>query len=236
MPGLDGPDPPPIRTRLVLAAAVAAVGLAVAAAWIGLGRTDAAAPVRLEAVSEPGPASYTAPVGVDRADLVPPADPGGVRPGDSPSLYAHVNGSCDPAALAAALLTNGRAAAWARALDRHDGDAAAVLETLTSLVLRVDVLVDEHGWAGSGDSTHPAVLQAGSAVLVDDRGLPRVRCTSGNPLEPHTGALGENLAGTPWRWFAPSAVANVGPAALPLATFTAIDLDSGAAVRIPARH
>ena len=103
-------------------------------------------------------------------------------------------------------------------------------------MLRADVLVDEHEWTGSADSTYPAVLQAGSAVLVDDRGIPRVRCTSGNPLDPPDDALGDDLAGKPWRWFTPSAVATVNPADRPLPAFPAIDLESGAAVQIPARH
>ena len=111
-----------------------------------------------------------------------------------------------------------------------------MLAALTPLVLRADVLSDEHEWTGSADSTYPAVLQAGSAVLVDDRGVPRVRCTSGNPLDPPDDPLGDDLAGKPWRWFTPSAVATVNPADRPLPAFPAIDMESGAAVQIPIRH
>ena len=111
-----------------------------------------------------------------------------------------------------------------------------MLAKLTPLVLRADVLIDEHEWRNGADSTYPAVLQAGTAVLVDDRGVPRVRCTSGNPLDPPDDSLGEDLAGTPWRWFTPSAVATVNPADQPLAAFPAIDLESGAAAQIPPRH
>ncbi len=227
---------PPLRTRFVLVASVAAVALAAAAIWIGLTTTDASASVRLEAVSQASPRAYTAPVGKDRTDVMPPANPGGDRRGDSPGLYGYVDGACDPTALAAALQAAGRAEAWARADGRADGDAAALIASLTPLVLRADVLVDEHEWTGSADSTYPAVLQAGTAVLVDDRGLPRVRCTTGNPLDPPDDALGDDIAGTPWRWFAPSAVATVNPADRPLAAFPAIDLNSGAAAQIPARH
>lgn len=227
---------PRLGTRFVLIASAAAVALAAAAIWIGLNTTDASASVRLEAISQPSPAPYTAPIGKDRDDVLPPADPGGDRRGDSPGLYGFAQGACDPAALVAALQANGRAGDWARAVGRPDGDAAAAIATLTPLVLRADVLVDEHEWKGSADATYPAVLQAGSAVLVDARGLPKVRCTSGNPLEPPDDALGDDLAGTPWRWFAPSAVATVNPTDRPLPAFPAIDLESGAAVQIPARH
>lgn len=231
--------PSPSRARLVLVAAAAALALAAAAVWIGLGTREpgtGSSTVRLEAVDEPGPAPYTASVGTDRDGVVPPADPGGERRGDSPGLYGRADGACDPDALAVALRAAGRDTVWARAQGRADGDAAAVLAALTPLVLRVDVLVDEHGWVGSADRTHRAVLQAGSAVLVDDRGVPRVRCTGGNPLAPPAAALGDDVTGTPWRWFAASTVATVTPADRPLAGFAVVDLETGAAAEVPARH
>ena len=78
--------------------------------------------------------------------------------------------------------------------------------------------------------------QATFPVLVDDRGLPRVRCTSGNPLDPPDDELGDDIAGTPWLWFTPAAVATVNPTDRPLPAFPAIDLETGAAAQIPARH
>jgi hypothetical protein len=94
----------------------------------------------------------------------------------------------------------------------------------------------EHEWNGSAGTDYPAVLQAGSGVLVDDRGIPRVRCTSGNPLEPPDDTLGDDLAGDAWRWFTPSAVATVTPAERPMNAFAVVDLDSGTMIQIPARH
>ena len=103
-------------------------------------------------------------------------------------------------------------------------------------MLRADVLVDEHEWKGSADATYPAVLQAGSAVLVDDARPAQGALHQRQPARTPDDALGDDLAGTPWRWFAPSAVATVNPADRPLPAFPAIDLESGAAVQIPARH
>ena len=47
-----------------------------------------------------------------------------------------------------------------------------------------------------------SVLQAGTAVLVDTFGVPRVRCSCGNPLAPAIElAAGVTVRGTPWPGF-----------------------------------
>ncbi|GAP52775.1 serine/threonine protein kinase [Streptomyces azureus] len=51
-------------------------------------------------------------------------------------------------------------------------------------MLRADTGVTNHGFRAGRAAVLQAVLQAGTAVLVDDRGVPRVRCACGNPLRP----------------------------------------------------
>ncbi|WP_063799118.1 DUF6777 domain-containing protein, partial [Streptomyces ossamyceticus] len=58
------------------------------------------------------------------------------------------------------------------------------LRSLTPVQLRMDTRVTNHGYRDGAATAYQAVLQAGTAVLVDDRGVPRVRCACGNPLRP----------------------------------------------------
>lgn len=58
----------------------------------------------------------------------------------------------------------------------------AYLRSLTPVQLRMDTRVTNHGYRNGAPTSYQAVLQAGTAVLVDSRGVPRVRCACGNPL------------------------------------------------------
>jgi hypothetical protein len=44
------------------------------------------------------------------------------------------------------------------------------------VLLRSDTVVTNHGFANGCSTTIPAVLQAGTAVLVDDKGVPVTKC------------------------------------------------------------
>ena len=60
----------------------------------------------------------------------------------------------------------------------------AYVDSLTPVVLTDDTLVTNHGYRDGHATTLPAVLQAGTAVMVDTLGVPRVKCNCGNPLTP----------------------------------------------------
>jgi hypothetical protein len=53
---------------------------------------------------------------------------------------------------------------------------------LTPVLLRADTRVTNHGYRDGVATPRQSVLQAGTAVLVDGFGVPRVRCSCGNPL------------------------------------------------------
>jgi hypothetical protein len=74
--------------------------------------------------------------------------------------------------------------AFASVLGIRSSDVAAHLRALTPVQLRMDTRVTNHGYRDGAATSYQAVLQAGTAVLVDDRGVPRVRCACGNPLKP----------------------------------------------------
>jgi len=79
-----------------------------------------------------------------------------------------------------------KADAWAAVHGIQRNQIRAYVTGLTSLVLRRDTLVKNHGYQKSGSkgkaSVFYALLQAGVAILVDRFGLPAVRCACGNPL------------------------------------------------------
>jgi len=143
----------------------------------------------------------------------------GIR-GAEPGLYtaARDEPTCDVDRLAELLVAEGGdepdpvAVAWfgaiARNIDATEHDA--YLEQLTAVRLRLDTRVVAHGFVDGAAEPYPAVLQAGTAVLVDQMGVPRVRCTGGTPLgEADPASDVEARAGDPdeaWAGFDPAAV------------------------------
>lgn len=89
-----------------------------------------------------------------------------------------------------------KARAWAEALDIEPADIEDYVATLTAVRLRWDTRVTNHGYAEGAATERQALLQAGTAVLVDERGVPRVKCNGGNPLDAaaRIGGLSEDRA------------------------------------------
>jgi hypothetical protein len=150
--------------------------------------------------------------------------------GDRPGLYGGSGAEvCDPAGMAAYLAEHPeRGAAFAEvegipadAIDEH-------LAALTPVVLRFDTAVTNHGYADGRAVPFQSVLQAGTAVLVDDTGVPQVRCICGNPLEPPAARPAPEYQGDPWPGSAPDEVVVVARSAAPVAEFVLVDDATGA--------
>ncbi|MFJ6834061.1 DUF6777 domain-containing protein [Streptomyces sp. NPDC091209] len=77
-----------------------------------------------------------------------------------------------------------RAREWARVLNIRPDEIPGYIDRLTPVVLRHDTLVTNHAYEHGKAVPFDALLQAGIAVLVDDQGLPAVKCSCGNPLRP----------------------------------------------------
>lgn len=115
----------------------------------------------------------TATLGSQRAD------------GDTPGLHGGRRDvrTCDVEDLLDALADDDdRAEAWADALGIDDDEIEELVGALTPVRLRFDTRVTDHELHGDEAHPFPAVLEAGTAVLVDDTGVPRVRCNGGTPL------------------------------------------------------
>jgi hypothetical protein len=131
--------------------------------------------------------------------------PGGRVSGAAPGLYGGTQllSVCDKRLLVDFLLANAdKARAWAGVQGIPVGDIEAYVAGLTDVILQADTRVTNHGFSGGAATTIDTVLQAGTAVLVDPYGVPRVRCYCGNPLTPPRGIRGTpTYIGNPWPGF-----------------------------------
>ncbi len=115
------------------------------------------------------------------------------------------------------------------------GDIGTYLRELTPVVLRLDTRVTNHGYANSRTTALQTVLQAGTALLVDAHGVPRVRSLSGSPLTAPFALEGSpKLVGTAWPRFRSGALAEVEPATATITTFILVDIVSGQPFNRPA--
>lgn len=106
--------------------------------------------------------------------------------GDLPGLYG---GTLDTTTCDAELMINylgenpNKARAWAGVHRINPDQIRGYVTELTPVLLRTDTRLTDHGYIEVGQSIpRQAVLQAGTAVMVDKYGSPRVRCISGSPL------------------------------------------------------
>ena len=91
----------------------------------------------------------------------------------------------------------GQAQAWRTVTGASDIRSYA--STLSPVVLTHDTRVTNHGYENGLPVGFQSVLQTGTAVMVDDTGVPRVRCECGNPLsEPQSNVL-QQFSGTAWQ-------------------------------------
>jgi hypothetical protein len=132
----------------------------------------------------------------------------------TPGLYggtgdAHV---CDPQQVVKFLQQNPqKGAAWASVLGIAPSGIATYVASLTPVVLTSDTLVTNHGYRDGRATTLQSVLQAGTAVMVDATGAPRVKCNCGNPLTAPEPIAPTHTRGTAWLGYAPTQVTVVQP-------------------------
>ncbi|MER5935203.1 DUF6777 domain-containing protein [Streptomyces sp. NPDC002054] len=142
--------------------------------------------------------------------------------GSTPGLYGGQQrlGSCDVEQQIRSLTaekSKGKALAFAQATGIEPNGIPDYLRGLTPVVLRADVRVTNHGFRDGRANGFQSVLQAGTAVLVDRYGMPRVRCACGNPLQPPLAARGEPVTqGKPWTGYHPNQVIVIEPTSQPI--------------------
>ncbi|MFF1924177.1 DUF6777 domain-containing protein [Streptomyces sp. NPDC058221] len=134
--------------------------------------------------------------------------------GSTPGLYGGTRSvaSCDVEKEVAFLAADrAKGKAFAHAAGIAPAGIAGFLRGLTPVLLRADTRVANHGYDAGTATTFQSVLQAGTAVMVDSHGLPRVRCACGNPLSPPNGARAAADRGGEWTGYDPARIVGVEP-------------------------
>ncbi|EPH46295.1 hypothetical protein STRAU_0652 [Streptomyces aurantiacus JA 4570] len=204
--------------------------------------SEAGGEVLLQPAGKSGPDPFTESTARDDSDSTPPppsalpsssASANVIRgiDGAAPGLYGGTRkvGSCDVEKQVAALKKDpAKNKAFASVLDIDASAVPAYLRALTPAQLRMDTRVTNHGYRDGAPTGYQAVLQAGTAVLVDDRGVPRVRCACGNPLLPPVAQKSTpKRTGDAWPGYRSSNVVVVAPAAHVVNVFVMYDPKSG---------
>ncbi len=161
--------------------------------------------------------------------------------GSEPGLYGGTRrqAGCDREQLVAFLEASpDKAEAWASVAGIAPSEIAAFVADLTPVLLTRDTTVLNHGFRDGEATPRVSVLEAGTAVLVDDRGVPRVRCFCGNPLLPPPEEADATAVANPdaaWDEYEPTDVHVVESAAEPMGTFELVDTETGERFERPAR-
>jgi hypothetical protein len=222
---------------VITTAVVAAVVLAVVFTRSD-GGSGKGGEVFLQAAGKTGPDPFTQSTAKDSSTSSVSASPAtGSAPanavrgvdGGAPGLYGGTRNvsSCDVEkqikALKAAPAKN---KAFASVAGVTPAQVPTYLRALTPVQLRMDTRVTNHGYRDGAATSYQAVLQAGTAVLIDGHGVPRVRCACGNPLTPPVAQqTTPQRTGDSWPGYHPSDVVVVTPAPRVINVFVIYDPD-----------
>ncbi|MEU6486039.1 DUF6777 domain-containing protein [Streptomyces sp. NPDC046887] len=247
---------PTCRRRVapqVPAAYTLAVALLVAGCGGGEGGGDAgpqmsagAQKVRLLPAGDPGPDPFTASTarpapGLPASAASPAAGARGQSarsvPGSTPGLYGGTRSvpSCDVERQASLLTEDAtKARAFAQAAGVTPAGLAPWVRGLTPVLLRADARVTGHGYRDGAADPYQAVLQTGTAVMVDRYGTPRVRCAGGNPLRTAVDARGAaEHEGEAWPGFDPGRTLMITPTRRPVESLVIVNVLSSTWVERP---
>jgi hypothetical protein len=202
-----------------------------------------AAEVELQPVSSAGANPFMPSVGTDEAGVTPPpaaTSAGGnvtQYSGDLPGLYGGTRNvsSCDAEKMVVFLEANpDKARAWAGALNISTTEIRTYVSGLTPVILRTDTWVTNHGYVDGIANEIPAVLEAGTAVLVDKYGYPVVKCFCGNPLTVPRVYSSPKYTGPRWPAYTPTTIIIIQKTTVIIDTFTLVDPKTGQPFARPA--
>ncbi len=242
VPGVPAPPPgppprPPVQPKqqgirlrpafiVSMVFLLVVVGAVVGIVTIFASGMAVAAEVTTEPISTAGANPFMPPVGTDQANVTPPPNTAGSFPANTPGLYGGTlnQASCDAAAMVAFLQANpDKAAAWAASLGIDVAAIPTYVAELTPVILRTDTWVTNHGFRDGKANPITAVLQAGTAVLVDKFGQPRVKCYCGNPLKPVVVPSSPQFIGPSWPGFSDTNITIIQETTVVINTFTLVN-------------
>ncbi|MFI2636365.1 DUF6777 domain-containing protein [Streptomyces collinus] len=235
------------RVAIIATAVVAAVILAVVLSRPdngGTGASDggtstASGEVFLQPAADTGPDAFTESTAEEKSSASPVSPSGATESapqnavrgvnGGAPGLYGGTRNvaSCDVEKQITYLGESpDKQRAFASVARIEPSEVPDYLRSLTPVQLRMDTRVTNHGYKDGAPTSYQAVLQARTAVLVDDRGVPRVRCACGNPLSPPVAQQSApRTTGESWPGYTSSNVVMVTPAPEPVDAFVMCEPD-----------
>lgn len=158
-------------------------------------------------------------------------------PGGQPGLYGGTRdmAACDKEKLISFLEANpDKATAWSGVQGIAPSAIRSYIGRLTPVVLTKDTRVTNHGFRNGLAQPHPSVLQAGHAVLVDEFGVPRAKCSCGNPLlPPQPVSVKPAYVGPAWPGFSTTTIVVVIATVVVPDGFVIVDLSTGALITRP---
>ncbi|MEU0337844.1 DUF6777 domain-containing protein [Streptomyces bobili] len=225
------------RIALLTTALLVAVAVALVLTTRSGGGSGGDSEVFLQAAGKTGPHPFTESTATDAS--APPAStaPTTSAPanavrgvdGGAPGLYGGTRDvtACDVEKQIKALKADpAKTRAFASVPRIDPAEVPAHLRALTPVQLRMDTRVTNHGYRDGAATPYQAVLQSGTAVLVDGHGVPRVRCACGNPLtSPVAQQTTPKRTGDSWPSYHPSDVVVVTPSTTVINTFVLYDPD-----------
>jgi len=224
------------RKVIIAILAVAALALSGMAAALALTRTSSPTEVTLQSVRTPGANPFMPAVGTDQQPGSRPLKgAGGTFPGGTPGLYGGTmkKASCNPQQLVSFLRAHpDKAAAWAGVLGIRPADIPSYVAGLTSVVLRSDTAVTNHGYTDGHVTSLPAVLQAGTAVLINQYGQPVTKCFCGNPLTKPMAYAQPTYVGKRWASFSSTSVTIIEQSTVVIVSFTVVDSTTDTTFRV----
>ena len=249
VPTTPEPEPRFNRNHLMAIAVVIALLLAAIGGILLLRSDDASADeVFLEPADSTGDDPFTDSVAADPDPEVQQAIDDGARDDVStagvatyeagePGLYGGTRSSrhCNRGQLVAFLQANPtKARAWAGVQGITTNEIPAYVDDLTPVLLREDTRVTNHGFVGGTANQIPAVLQAGTAVLLDRFGRPVVKCACGNPLAAPRPAADPRYTGPSWTGFSPTTITVIQQSTTEIDVFVLTDPVTGETFGRPA--
>ncbi|MEU9136628.1 DUF6777 domain-containing protein [Streptomyces sp. NPDC048404] len=227
------------RVALITGVVAAAVILGLVFTTSGGGTKNTSGEVFAASSDKTGPDPFTESTANDSSiEPQTPAAPASSAPanetrtfrGNTAGLYGGTRNvsSCDVEKQISALKADpAKNKAFASVARVQPDTVPAYLRSLTPVQLRLDTRVTNHGYRNGAPTSYQAVLQAGTAVLVDSRGVPRVRCACGNPLlEPVPQKGTPKTTGDPWPSYRPQNSVAIAPSTTVINVFVLYDPES----------
>jgi Fic/DOC family len=236
-----GRDP---RPASLVAAVLAAFAVAGCGGSSSSSKTVAGVKGSSEVVASPistaGVNPFTPSVGTDKRGLKPPARAASTSGGPAtyvaslPGLYGGTRNykTCNARKLVTFLQQNpAKATAWASTLGISTTDIHRYVSGLTPVLLRTDTRVTNHGYLNGVADPIQSVLEAGTAVFVNQYGEPVVKCYCGNPLTPPERLSAPVYTGPLWASFTTIKITIIEQSPTIINTYTLYDPNTGTEFR-----